>query len=92
MQGESVIDSCDIFEVYSIWDFEALHPICMPPLLEMHLEGPSAPVAEVTTYLALVFDSQPVKLVQPVGNRLTIPPQRQVFRVIDWSISFLALR
>jgi hypothetical protein len=69
-------------------DLKALHTVSMPPLLKVHFKGSSTPVTIVTADLALVLDSQAVKLVQPVRNRLSIPSQRQILRVVDRSIAF----
>lgn len=92
MKRECIADGGDVFEVDRVWDFEAFHAVGVPPLLEMHLEGPAAPIAVVAAYLALVLDAQSVKFVEPVGNGLAVPAERQVLRVVDWRIGFLALR
>lgn len=57
----------------SVGDLQALHPIGVSPLLEVHLEGSSPPVAKITTNLALVLNSQPVQLIKPVRNGFSIP-------------------
>ena len=73
MKCEGIVDGGDIFEVDGVGNFEAFHAVGVPPLLEVHLEGPSAPVAVISANLALVFNAQSVQLVQPVGNRLAVP-------------------
>mmetsp|Transcript_106196 Transcript_106196/g.331284 ORF Transcript_106196/g.331284 Transcript_106196/m.331284 type:complete len:457 (-) Transcript_106196:65-1435(-) len=55
----------------------------MPPLLEVALERPPAPVGVVPADLALVLDAKAVQLVEPEGDRLAVPAQRQVQRVVD---------
>ena len=92
MQGEGVVYGSDILEVDGVGNLEALHPIGVPPLLKMHLEGSPPPVAKVPTNLAFVLDSQSVELVQPVGNGFAVPSQRQVFRIVNRSISLFAFR
>jgi hypothetical protein len=92
VQGEGIVYGGNIFEVDGVGDLEALHAIGVPPLLKVHLEGPPPPVAKVPTNLALVLYSQSVQLVQPVGNGLAVPSERQVLRVVYGSISLLALR
>lgn len=56
-----------------VWNFKAFHTVSVSPLLEVHLKGSSAPVTKVSTDFALVFDTQPMKLVEPVGDRLPVP-------------------
>ena len=90
MKGEGVIDGGDIFEVDGVGNFEAFHAVGVPPLLEVHLEGSSAPVAVVSANLALVLNAEPVQLVQPVGNRLAVPTKRQVFGIVDGGVCFFA--
>jgi hypothetical protein len=92
MECECVIDGGDILEVDGVRYFEALHAVGVAPLLEVHLEGPPSPVAVVAADLALVLDAQSVQLVQPVRDRLPVPSQRQVLRVVDRSVRLLALR
>ena len=74
MESQCITNSGDVFEVDGVGYFEALHAVAVPPLLEVLLEGPPPPVAIVPTYLALVLDAQPMQLVQPVRDRLTVPP------------------
>lgn len=74
MQGQGIIDRGDILEVDGIGDLEAFHAVGVTPLLEMHLEGTTAPVTVVATDLTFVLYTQTVQLVQPVGDRLAVPP------------------
>jgi hypothetical protein len=46
-------------------------------------------VGEVAADLAVVRDVEAVKLVQPVGDRLAVPAERQVLRVVRDVVVFL---
>jgi len=72
-----------------VGNLETFHAVGVPPLLEMHLEGPSSPVAIISTYLTLVLDAQAVKFVKPVRDWLSIPAKRKVLGIVDGSICFL---
>jgi hypothetical protein len=76
----------------SIGNFKAFHPVCMTPLLEVYLKSSTTPITEVSTNLAFIFNTQSMEFIKPVWNRLTVPTQRQIFRIVDWSISFFTLR
>jgi hypothetical protein len=89
MEGQGVTDGCDIFEVDSVGYLETLHAISMPPLLKMHLECPSTPVAVISADLALVLYAQTVKLVEPIRYRLSVPTKRKILRIVNGSICFL---
>lgn len=86
VQGECIVDGGDVLEVDRVGDLQALHPISVSPLLEVHLEGTSSPVAIVPANLAFVFDPQPVQFIEPVGNGLAVPTERQVLGIIDRGI------
>jgi len=58
---------------------------------EVPLEGFAAHVGEVATNLTLVLHTETVQLVEPVGNRLAIPAQGQVQRVV-WPVVVIRLR
>ncbi len=75
MQRQRIVDRGNVFEVDCVWDLEALHPVSVSPLLKMHLEGSSSPIAKISTDLAFILDTKPMQLVQPVRNRLTVPPK-----------------
>jgi hypothetical protein len=62
--------------VDGVWNLETLHTVGVPPLLEVHLERPPTPITVVSTYFTFVFNTQPVQLVQPIWNWLTVPSQR----------------
>jgi hypothetical protein len=74
VESQSVVDGSYIFEVDGVGNFEAFHAVGVSPLLKMHLESPATPVAIITAYLTLVFDAQAMQLVEPVGNRFSVPP------------------
>ena len=63
-----MFDVGHILEVHSVWNLEALHAICMAPLLEVLLKGTSAPVAGATANLALELNTKAMQLVKPVRN------------------------
>ena len=92
VQGQRVVDGGDVLEVDGVGDLEAFHAVGVAPLLEVHLEGPAAPVAVVAADLALVLDAQAVQLVEPVGNRLAVPAEGQVLGVVNRRVGLLALR
>lgn len=76
-----------------VGDAQTFHSVGMPPLLEMHFKGPSAPIAIIATNLTLILNPQAMELIQPIGYRLLIPPQRQILRIINRLIRIhLALR
>lgn len=86
MEGNCVADGCNVLEVYGIGYFETSHAVTVPPLLEVHFESPAAPVRVIAAYLTFVFDSQPMELVQPVGNGLTVPSEGQILGIVDWCL------
>ena len=49
--------------------------------LEVSVVGPRPPVREVAAYLAVVLHPQTVQLVQPIWNRFSVPPEREVLRI-----------
>lgn len=63
MQGECIIDGGDIFEMNRVGNLEALHAVSVSPLLEVHFECSSTPIAVVSTNLAFVLDSEAMQLV-----------------------------
>ena len=52
------------------------HAVRVPPLLEVALEGARPPVRVVAADLALELEVEAVQLVQPVRDRLPVPPGR----------------
>lgn len=76
MQSYSVAYCSNVLEMYGIGYFEASHTIVVPPLLEMRLKGPSAPIRIVSTDFTFVFDAQSMQLVEPIGNGLSVPSKR----------------
>ena len=56
----------------------------MPALIEMLVERPPAHVYEVSADLAAEFDAQTVQFVEPVGDRLAVPGERQFEGVVDF--------
>eukprot|EP00962_Isochrysis_galbana_P012923 scaffold3680_cov133-Isochrysis_galbana.AAC.6 len=91
VQRVRVLDERDPVEVLGVWDTQALHAVRVPPLLEMALEGPRAPVRLVAADLALELEVEPVQLVKPVRDRLAIPAKGQVEWVVDWLLLVLVL-
>ena len=89
MERQGVTNRGNISEMNSIGDLEAPHSISMPPFLEVHFESPAAPVRIITANLAFVLYPESMQFVQPVWNRLPVPAQRQVLRVVNWSLSLL---
>mmetsp|Transcript_59684 Transcript_59684/g.104974 ORF Transcript_59684/g.104974 Transcript_59684/m.104974 type:complete len:223 (-) Transcript_59684:896-1564(-) len=82
IQGLCIRDERNVVEVLRVRDAEAAHAVCVLPLLEVLVEGASAPVAVISADLALVLHAQAVQLVHPVGNGLAVPAQREIQRVV----------
>mmetsp|Transcript_34458 Transcript_34458/g.103172 ORF Transcript_34458/g.103172 Transcript_34458/m.103172 type:complete len:247 (-) Transcript_34458:1310-2050(-) len=82
-QRVRVLDEGDALEVARVRDAEASHAVRVPPLLEVALEGARAHVGLVAADLAPVLDVEAVELVEPVGDGLAVPAERQVERVVD---------
>ena len=92
MKGQGIVDGSYVLEMDCVWYFQAFHSVSVPPFLKMHLESSSPPVTVVAAYLAFVLNAQAMQFIEPVGDRLSIPAQRQIFRVVDRSINFLLRR
>ena len=60
MEGKSITNGSHILEMDRVGDFQAFHSIVVPPLLEMHFEGPSTPIAIIATNFAFVLNSKPM--------------------------------
>ena len=76
-QGHSVLNLRDIGKMRIIGDAQASLAVRVPPLGEVLLEGFGALVREVAA-----DQVETVQLVQPVRDRLAIPAQGQVLRVV----------
>lgn len=63
MESQGIVDGCDVLEMDCVGNFEAFHSVSVPPFLEVHLEGTATPIAVVTAYLTLVFDSKSMKFI-----------------------------
>lgn len=61
----------------------------MSPFLKMHLKSSSTPIRKVATYFTFILNSESMKFVKPIGNWLSIPTKRQIFRIINWSLCLL---
>ncbi len=59
--------------------------------LEVALKRAAAPVGRVAADLALELLVEPVQLVQPVRDRLAVPAQRQLQRVVDEVVLVVAV-
>jgi hypothetical protein len=66
-----------------VGDAETPHAIRVPPFAEVPLEGARAPVRKTATDITFILNIQAVQLVQPEGNGLAVPAQRQVEGVRD---------
>mmetsp|Transcript_43186 Transcript_43186/g.102478 ORF Transcript_43186/g.102478 Transcript_43186/m.102478 type:complete len:227 (-) Transcript_43186:974-1654(-) len=91
MKCESVIYLCYLVEVLVVGDAERPHPVDVPPLLEVPLKGAAAPVGRVAADLALELLVEAMELVQPVGDRLAVPAQRQLEGVVDVLVLLVAV-
>ena len=69
--------------MFGIRNAQTTHSIVMSPFLEVVIELSLAPIRVVSADLALELLVQSVLLVQPVGNRLAVPPDGQIQRVVD---------
>ena len=63
----------------------------MPILSEVPLKGPSAPTRRPPTDLTLELLVQTMQLVQPVGDGLAIPAQRQLQGIVNEVILLIAV-
>ncbi len=84
-----MFDLGHVFEMRGVGNVEALHAVCMAPLLEMLLEGTSTPIACAATNLTLKFLAQTMQLVKPVRYRLAVPAHRQILRIVFQPILFI---
>ena len=57
----------------------------------MALEGTAAPVGRVAADLAFELLVEPVQLVEPVGDGLAVPAERQLERVVDVLVLLVAV-
>eukprot|EP00128_Syssomonas_multiformis_P007116 Colp12_sorted_trinity150504_noHs@20524 len=83
VQSNGVLYRGHVLEVQRVGDLQQPHPVRVPPLLEVALEGLRPLVGGVAADLALVLHVEAVQLVQPVGDRLAVPPKWQVLWVIN---------
>jgi hypothetical protein len=72
-----IFNPSDVLESFGVWNTKRAKSIDMPPFVEMTIECTRSPIAKVSTNLALVLHVQPMELVQPIWNRLTIPTARK---------------
>mmetsp|Transcript_12242 Transcript_12242/g.19680 ORF Transcript_12242/g.19680 Transcript_12242/m.19680 type:complete len:366 (-) Transcript_12242:130-1227(-) len=86
VESLGVLNGCDVVEVLGVGDSQASHSVRMTPLLEVAVEGPAAHVGGAAADLALELHAQSVQLVQPVGDGLAVPAQRQVQRVVHGAL------
>mmetsp|Transcript_10826 Transcript_10826/g.28814 ORF Transcript_10826/g.28814 Transcript_10826/m.28814 type:complete len:589 (+) Transcript_10826:23-1789(+) len=91
VERDRILDLRDLLEVRGVGDLQTPHAEGMSPLREVTLEGPAAPIGVVATDFALVFDAQAVQLVEPERDRLAIPAQGQVQRVVDGPVLVVLL-
>lgn len=89
MELQSMFDLSHVFEMRGVGNMQALHTVCMTPLLEMLFKRSSTPIACAATNLALKFLAQTVQLVKPVRYRFTVPAHRQILRVVFQPIFFI---
>jgi len=73
----------DLIEVLGVWNAQDTHAGLVPVLSEVPLKGPSAPIGRPPTDLTLELLVQTMQLVQPVGDGLAIPAQRQLQGVVN---------
>lgn len=55
----------------------------MPCFIEMLIKSPPTHIHEIPAYLAWKLDAQTMQLVKPIRNRLAIPGQWELERVVD---------
>mmetsp|Transcript_13310 Transcript_13310/g.38709 ORF Transcript_13310/g.38709 Transcript_13310/m.38709 type:complete len:420 (-) Transcript_13310:287-1546(-) len=86
VEVDRILDESDVMEVLRVRDAKAAHAVGMSPLLEVPIEGPSAPVRLVAADFAFVLHTEPMELVQPEGDGLSVPAQGQIQWVVQRSI------
>lgn len=84
-----VFDFGHVGEVGRVGDAQAAHAVGVAPLGKVALERFRPLVRVVAANLAVVAYVETVQLVQPVRNRLAIPAEWQVLRVVGDVIVFL---
>ena len=82
VQRERMLYFSDVFEMNRVWDAQALHLVGMAPVLEVLLEGASAPVTSTTAYFTLKLLAEAMQFKKPVRNRFAVPSHRQVLWII----------
>ncbi len=78
-----VLDLGDVVEVLGVGNPKRPHAVRVPPLLEVPVKVAPAAVHLAAADLARELDVEAVELVEPVRDRLAVPPERQVQRVVD---------
>ncbi len=81
----------DLIEVLGVWNAQDTHAGLMPILSEVPLKGPSAPIRRPPTDLTLKLLVQTMQLVQPVGDGLAIPAQRQLQGIVNEVVLLVAV-
>jgi hypothetical protein len=82
MKFECMLDVRDVLEVYLVRNAQTLHPERVSPLLEVLFKSPSTPVTGASTNLTLKLLAQPMQLIKPVRDRLSVPAHRQILRIV----------
>mmetsp|Transcript_40482 Transcript_40482/g.89950 ORF Transcript_40482/g.89950 Transcript_40482/m.89950 type:complete len:282 (+) Transcript_40482:630-1475(+) len=81
-QRHCVVNFRHLVEVFVVGNAKCTHAVLVPPLLEVLLKRTPAPVAVVATDFTLELLVEAVQLVEPVGDGLAVPAQRQLERVV----------
>ena len=62
---------------------ETSHAMSVTPFRKVSLECFWTTISLIATYLTLVINVQAMQFVQPIRNRLSIPSQRKIFRIVN---------
>uniref|UniRef100_A0A1I8IPH0 Protein kinase domain-containing protein n=1 Tax=Macrostomum lignano TaxID=282301 RepID=A0A1I8IPH0_9PLAT len=81
-QRDGVLNAGYIGEVGRVGDAQAAHAVRVTPFGKMALKRFGPAIRVIAADLARVVQVQAVQLVQPVGDGLAVPAERQVLRVV----------
>ena len=92
VQAQCLFDGGHVSEVNRIRYLQTLHTVSVPPLLKVLFESFFTPIAGATTDLTLVFDTEAMKLEEPVGDWPAVPAYGEIFWVVPNIIIIVTIR
>src|SRR6185369_11942356 len=90
-EPDSLFYRCNVAEQMRVGYPESFEICDVSRLVEVFVERPPPSVNEVAANLAGKLLPQPVQSVQPKGNRLAIPGERQLERIVDLVVAVILL-